>query len=445
MGHAVPEIVCGQAVSATPLQAARGIVATGALVAAVFILGLGGWSAYAPLESAAMAPGVVEAMSSRKTVQHLEGGIVGAILVRDGDRVAAGQPLLRLDGTRARTALVALKGQLWDALAGEARLLAERDGLDTVAFPAELTARRHERAVAAILAGQSGIFAARRELSASRIGLIEQRVAEVRQEITGLQAQERALDTRLRLSAEAVATVGALVDRGLERRPRLLALQSERADAEGRRGQVIAEIARAEQRIAESRLSVLNLRNDLQSRIVDELRDTQKRIHELQEQTRAAQDVQSRAEVRAPVAGVVTNLRVHTVDGVIGPGAELLDIVPAEDRLIVAARLRPDDIDVVHAGMPAEVRLLPYKQRRIAPLSGTVAYVSADRLTDPSSGEPYYAAKIAVDERQVQTLDPVAMISGMPAEVQIRTGERTVAMYALAPILDSFNRAFREQ
>jgi HlyD family secretion protein len=412
------------AVPQTPLPRVRGLVLAGATLAVDFVFGTGIWAAYAPLESAAHATGVVEVESSRKTVQHLEGGIIGTILAQDGEHVVAGQPLIHLDDTKARTQLVALQGQYWDALAGEARLIAERDGADAPTYPNTLTSRHDEPAIALVVDGQNKIFQTRRTLQRSKTELIHQRIGFINEEIAGIRE---------------------LVAKGLERKPRLLSLQRDLAEISGKRGETIAAIARAQQTIVESQVSILNQQNDMQNEVAGSLRDTQKKIHELREQIQAATDVVARSEIRAPEDGIVTDLRVHTPGGVITAGEPLLDLVPNESRMVVSVQVRPEDIDVVHAGLPALVRLTPYKQRRTPMLEGTVEYLSADHLVDKHTNQPYYAAKIHVDEAKLKALVGVEMIPGMPAEVMIKTGKMTVAMYALSPVLDSFRRAFREK
>jgi len=241
-----------------------------------------------------------------------------------------------------------------------------------------------------------------------------------------------------------VATVAMLVEKGLERRPRLLNLEREAADIEGRRGEINAQISRAEQVISESHTSLLKLENDRQNEIALSLRAAQNQIFQLRERLQGANDQLLRTAVRAPEDGVVTDLRIHTPGGVIGAGAPLLDLVPRQDRLIVTARVRPEDIDVVRPGLEADVTLLPYNQRRVPPLHGTVTHVSADRLLDKRTDQPYYATKIRVRDPQAAGVDGVRIIPGMPTQVFIKTGMGTVALYALKPLLDSFNRAFRE-
>jgi HlyD family secretion protein len=429
-----------------PLKMARGIAITGIATVTLFIGVLGTWSVYAPLESAAVGPGVIEAETSRKTIQHFEGGIIGEILVKDGDAVRAGQTLIRLDDTKPRTTLMALQGQFWDSLAREARLIAERDGKDTITWPERLEVQKADAGVAQVLAGQQKIFTTRRELFDSKRQVIEQRINQVNEEIAGYRAQEVASRQRIALINEEIKGVKELADKGLERKPRLLQLQRDLADIEGRRGELAAQIAKAQQTIAESDVQIINQQNDTQNDVANQLRDTQQKIHELSEQMQAASDVLSRIEVKAPQDGVVTDLKVHTRGGVIQAGEPLMDLVPAKDNLIVTVQVRPEDINVVREGLPAHVRLIPYKQRRTPQIDGKVIYVSADRLTDKRTNQPYYAAKVRLDAEELANLQgEIELYPGMPAEAMIRTGESTVAFYALAPVLDSFHRAFREK
>ena len=431
----------------TPLARMRELVLAGTALVGIFVIGAGTWAAFAPLESAAVASGVVVSSSHRKTIQHLEGGIIRQILVHDGDEVKAGQSLIRLDNTKARTSLAAIKGQLWDAKAREARLLAERDGADSIDFPADLLAQQSDPTVAATIAGQRTIFETRRQLQDSKIAMIGERVKEVNEEITGRQSELAALETRRLLLQDEISGVQQLVAKGLERKPHLLQLQRDLATIDGQHGDTLAQIAKARQTIDESQVEILSLKNDRQREIADELRDTQKKLHELQEEAQAASDVLARTDVRAPEDGTVTDLRVHTPGGVINAGEPLLDLVPEADTLIIEAEVRPEDIDRVHEGLPAQVRLLPYKERRTPPLDATVTYVSADRIVDKRTNQAYFAAKLRVDQRELKALghDEVRMVPGMPSEVMIKTGRSTVAIYALSPILDSFHRAFSEK
>jgi HlyD family secretion protein len=429
---------------ATPMKAMRGLVASGVAAVAIFVVAGGIWSVFAPLESAAVGAGQVEAESFRKRIEHLEGGIIGQILVHDGDVVQPGQVLVRLDGTKARTTLQALRGQYWDALAAEARLLAERDGAAEIRFPEALLQSR-DPAAARVIAAQQKIFATRRSLLQTKTDLYRQRIAEVNEEIGGYTAQEAAATRRIGFIEEEIADLRKLLDKGLAQKPRLLELQRDHADIQGRHGDLIAQIAKAKQTIAENEVNILNLQNDGQKEVASDLRDTQKKLHELTEQIEAAEYVLMRIEVKSPEAGVVTDLKFHTPGGVVQPGDRLMYLVPQDDRLIVTMQVKPEDINAVRPGLSASVRLMPYKQRRTPPIDGTVTYVSADKLTDKKTNQPYYAARIRLDAEMLAKMPEVELVPGMPAEAMIRTGERTVAFYALSPVLDSFHRAFREK
>ena len=383
--------------------------------------------------------------SSRKTIQHLEGGIIREILVADGDVVHAGQTLISLEDTKARAEAESLQGQLWDATAREARLQAEQRGDQRVSFPAELaTARNANPSLAAVLAGQQSIFETRRQVFQSQAAVNRDRRAQVEKEIEGLTAQQSAASKRIEIVREEADTVSMLVNKGLERRPRLLSLQREMADIEGRRGEIVAQISRAEQVINKSQATLIKLENDRQSEIAQSLREVQSQIFQIRERLQAADDQLARTAVKAPEDGVVTDLRIHTPGGVVGAGAPLLDLVPRQDRLVVTARVRPEDIDVVRPGLSADVNLLPYNQRRVPRLKGIVTRVSADRLLDKRTDQPYYATKIRVEDPRVTEIDGIRIIPGMPAQVFIKTGRGTVALYALKPLLDSFNNAFHE-
>jgi len=422
----------------------RGVTRTGNLLVGCFVLGLGTWSTFASLESAAIAVGTVESESSRKTIQHLEGGIIRKILVADGDVVRAGQILISLEDTKARAEVQSLQGQLWDAMAREARLQAEQHGHERVSFPAKLEMMQNENpSAAAVLAAQQSIFETRRQVFQSQAAINREKKSQVEKEIEGLRAQESAASRRIEIVREEAATVAILVNKGLERRPRLLNLERETADIEGRRGEIVAQISRAEQVINESQVTLLKLESDRQNEIAQSIREAQNQIFQIRERLQGAEDQLLRTAVRAPEDGVVTELRIHTLGGVIGAGAPLMDLVPRQDRLIVTARVRPEDIDVVHSGLSADVTLLPYNQRRVPRLQGTVTHVSADRLVDKRTDQPYYAAKIRVHSL-IAGINGVQIVPGMPAQVFIKTGSGTVALYALRPLLDSFNNAFRE-
>ena len=429
----------------TPFLRLRLLAACAFTVVGVFIIGFGLWAAYAPLESAAIAAGAIEAESSRKTIQHLEGGIIGRILVSDGDEVTAGQPLIQLDATRTRASVQMLQMQIWDAQALEARLVAEREGNETLAFPAALVlAARTEPSLAETMAGQVNIFNTRHGLQSSRIEVIQQRKAQSEREIAALRFEAEAATKRAAIIKDELATVTPMVKKGLQTRARLLQLQREQAEYDGRIGETLAQVSRAEQAVGESEAMILQLKNDQFTEIAQNLRDTQAVIFQLRERIQAADDVLARTVIRAPEAGTITDLRIHTLGGIIAAGEPLMDLVPRQDRLIVMAHVKPEDIDLVRPGLEARVRLMAYKHRRVPPVEGVLTYVSADRFVDKETQRAYYTARVRIDEASLHDLPEVEIMPGMPAEVLIKTGQFTVAQYMLRPFLDSFNRAFRE-
>lgn len=413
-------------------------------IVGVFLAGFVGWAALAPLESAAIAPGVVSVDGNRKTVQHLEGGIVGEILVREGDRIAAGQVLIRLDDTTPRASLELLHGRWMVASALEARLEAERDGQAAVRFPASLLARRGDPKARQIVEGQTNVFEARREALASQTAILKQRVAQYSEEIVGIEGQIQAETEQLALVREELEDVRTLYKKGLTRKPRLLQLQRRTAEIEGSRNMHQAQIARARQSIAESRMRTADLETSMLNQVVEELRKVQAELYDLNERVRAAKDVLARTDIRAPLAGTVVDLQVHTAGGVIAAGQPLLDIVPSDRRLVVEARVNPRDIDVVRQGLEAQVRFTAFNQRHRAPALGTLTSVSADLLTDETSGETYYLARVELVETQAVSIDLDELYPGMQAEVMIVTGARSALDYLLEPLMKSFNRAFRE-
>ncbi len=431
--------------AASPMSRLRSVARTGNLLIGFFVIGLGTWSALAPLSSAAIASGVVEPETSRKTVQHLEGGIIRQIRVKNGDAVTSGQVLIDLDDTKFRSERDSLQGQLWDAEARRARLLAEQDDADSIIYPPEMLAAMADHpAIGAIVAGQKRIFETRRQVMRSEIAITEEKMKQVQQEIVGLVAQKAALTERVEISRQELESVTTLTTKGLEKKSRVLNLQREKADIAGRVGEISAQISRAYQVNSEAQAYLVKLRSDRLNEVAQTMRETETQILQLSERMRAIDDQLARTEIRAPEDGIIMDLRVHTTGGVIGAGEPLVDLVPRKSRLVVSARVRPEDINLVHPGLVAQVHLLPYNQRRVPLLKGTVGYVSADRLVDKQTGQSYYAATIHVVDERLATMSGVELVAGMPAQTLIETGTSSVAFYALRPLLDSFNRAFRE-
>ncbi|WP_207481385.1 HlyD family type I secretion periplasmic adaptor subunit [Arenibaculum pallidiluteum] len=429
---------------ATASQSVRGLRRVGWLTIAIFFGGFGGWAWQAPLTSAAVASGVVAPDGKRRTVQHLEGGIVDEILVREGTQVAAGQPVLRLADVRARSQNESLEQQVRILSAIEARLVAEQKNLPAPAFPAELTASSDPRVVEVVTL-QSELFETRRAARRSQEVVLDQRILQLREEIAGHQARIRSQDAQLALIVEEAKGVRELVDKGLERRPRLLALERAKADIEGDRATSRAEIARAEQAIGEARAQILAETERWQNQVGADLADTRTKLATTRSEIQATRDALERTLVRSPVAGQVMEMRITTSGGVIRAGDPIMDVVPADAELVIDAQVSPMDIDDVHVGLEAHVVLSAFKQRNLPRLTGTVRDVTADRLTDQRTGQPYFLARVVVPREEMARLAPgLAMTPGMPAEVMIATGERTMLDYLVQPFLDSLRRSFRE-
>jgi HlyD family type I secretion membrane fusion protein len=434
---------------ATPISAvradARGPIIAGLVVVLGFFGGFGGWAALAPLAGAVVADGVVKVEANRQAVQHLEGGLVKQILVEDGARVEAGDVLIRLDETAARAAVDMLAAQS-DALRGlEARLVAERDGSDRIGFPDDLVARQHESQIAALLAGQLSLFDARRRAFEGQRLLQVQKIAQSEAQIDGYASQLRSQQRQMALVEEEARGTRELYEKGFAPKTKVLALDRTTASLDGQRGELVADIARSNQQIGETRLQILQLAKDRLSEIADQLRDTQTKLLEVAPRLAAARDTLDHTELKAPRAGYVVGLTAFTVGGVIAKGEHVLDVVPVASPLVIEGQVKPEDIEGLRPGARAEVRLTAYKQRTVPTVRGTVSKLSADRLTDPRTGAGYYLIQVALDPDALAALPAVRLSPGMPAEIMVPTRDRTALDYLLAPLTAGFDRALREK
>lgn len=420
------------------------IVRAGMVVIAVLVLVVGGFMAFAPLSGAVVAPAFVRVDTFRKTVQNLEGGIVRRILVREGQKVAAGEPVVVLGDVRVSSTYDSLRTALDGEIAREARLQAEAALAPAVRFPEELLSRQQDPRVAELMGRESALFATRRSTLESQIRLLRTQVAETRAEITATEAEIVSDEAAIALAREDADAAEQLISQGFVTRTRVLAVQRTVADYEARRNENRADLARARQRVSELELRILGQRNAYTQQAVDELKDATAKVFDLRERFRASADVAERQTVTAPVAGTVVDLKVTTVGAVVGPRDPLMDVVPENPDLIVEARVRPEDINYVKTGSDADVRLTAFKQRLTPVVSGKVVLVSADRLADRASGTAYYSVHVRLDAASLREAGNLTVSAGMPAEVYVKTVSRTPLLYLLDPFVGYVRKAMRE-
>jgi HlyD family secretion protein len=418
---------------------------TGLLILLLAILLGGGWLAFVPLAGAVVVPGNLVVQSNVKTIQHPTGGVVAEIKVADGARVAAGDLLLRLDATQAQASLQTVSKQLDESRARISRLTAERDGLSQPEFPAALMARSVEDNVRSVVASEVSLFKARSDGRKSQKELLQSKIAQLSQETSGLEAQVNSKAEQLELIAGELVGVKDLYDKRLVPLMRLTTLQRESARVEGERGQLIFSIAETKSKVDEAQLQIARLNQDFRTDVVKELGETQGKEAELVERGVAARDVLDRVEMRAPTSGVIHQLSAHTIGGVIRPGEAIMEIVPDTDDLLVEARLQPQDIDHVRPGQKAFVRFSAFNQRVTPQLTGTVSLVSADTSHDQQTNTHYFTVRIVLPDDERRRLGGLQLVPGMPAEVFMQTGSRTMMNYLLKPITEQMNRAFVEQ
>jgi HlyD family secretion protein len=426
-----------------PAPRTRAPLVFGLAVSLAFVGGFGAWSALAPLAEAAIAPGVIKVEGNRRTVQHLEGGIVREILVRDGSKVQAGQVLMRLEDTQSDATLETNRAQRWALLAQDARLTAEALRAKEVTFPAELLSSNHPRAMDAVL-GQRALFEARMASLNSQLQVLQARIDQQNAAISGSRGQLASARRQLELIRQEERMRSGLVGQGLARLPDLLAVQRALAGLEGSIQQYTGEIERAQATIAEAQRQIQQTLDQRLQEVSGELREVRGKLAEADERVRAAADVQARRDILAPESGTVVNMRIFTLGAVVKPGDPVMDLVPDHDRLVAEVNVQPSDIDVVYPGLKAEVRLPAFKQRLVPYLHGEVTWVAADVTVNDQSRQQYYRSYVLIDRDQLAHLPNVFLTPGMPVEAHVQTGERSFFRYITQPIRDSFHRAFRE-
>ncbi|MFL5332788.1 MAG: HlyD family type I secretion periplasmic adaptor subunit [Geminicoccaceae bacterium] len=423
----------------------RKLTLCGTSLIALFGGTIGLWAATSNLSGAVMAGGEFVVDSSVKKVQHPTGGIVGSLLVHEGDRVNEGDIVVRLDETVTRANLQVVSKQLDELIGRQARLEAERDGASEVQIPSEFAARMSEPEIKKIMDSERILFTARLGARASQKDQLRKRISQSQDEITGLKAQQEAKVREATLITDELEGVRGLYKKNLVPLTRLNALERDAASIQGQQGQLIAGVAQAEGRIAETSLQIIQVDEETRASALKDLREAQGQIAELTERRVAAQDQLKRTDLRAPATGFVHQLNIHTVGGVISPAEPVMLIVPANDSLDLEAKVQPQDIDQLALGQLAHIRLHASNSRTTPELDGKVTRISADVTKDQRTGAPYYTMSVEISTDQLKKLDGhVKLMAGMQAEVFVEVNRRTPFEYLMKPLKEQFARAFRE-
>ncbi|MFZ0457327.1 MAG: HlyD family type I secretion periplasmic adaptor subunit [Rhodoplanes sp.] len=416
-----------------------------AVAAIILVIGLGGWAATTEFAGAVIAPGQVVVNSNHKKVQHPTGGVIGELLVREGDQVNAGDILVRLDDTQTRTNLAIVTKALDEMAARQAREEAERDGADKIDFSADLLARMDNPDVAKAVNGERRQFDVRSAAREGQRSQLKERIVQLNEEISGNEAQIASKANQIEWITKELASVNQLWAKNLVPYNRVTALEREKERLEGERGQLLAAIAQAKGKITEINLQILQIDQEMRSEVGRDLAEIRAKTAELVEKKVAAEDLLRRVDIRAPIDGTVFQLSVHTVGGVIMAGEVIMLVVPATDSLEVETKVQPQDIDQIRIGQPAALRFTAFNMRTTPELNGQVSRVSADVSEDQKTGVRYFTVRIAVPPEELAKLGNFKIISGMPVEAFIHTTSRTVISYLVRPLTDQLQRAFREK
>jgi epimerase transport system membrane fusion protein len=399
------------------------------------------WAGFAPLDGAAHAAGTVMVKSYRQVVQHLEGGIISEIKVQNGDSVRAGEALLVMDNTQSMAQLEIANAQFVALKAREARLIAERDGLDAVTFSEALSATASS--VRQEIQAQNGIFLARHAANAGAVEVLQQRIGQLREKVAGLEALRASKLTLAASFAEELGDTEVLLSQGFSNKTRLREFERNHATFEGQAAEHASDIASTEVQIGETRLQILQLQREFQNEVAMQLGETQTNLNDINERLTALRDIVSRTVVKAPVAGVVNGMQFHTEGGVIAPGTQIADIVPQGSELIIDAQVSPMDIDRVAIGLDATIRFSAFGSS-VPTIFGKVINLSADAFQNPQTGAPFYMAQVEVTPEGMADLGDFVLLPGMPAEIFINSGSRTFLQYVFKPFSNALARSFIE-
>jgi HlyD family secretion protein len=429
------------------LQSIQRYMVVGMVMFGVVTFGIGGWAATSQLSGAVIGQGVVVVDSSVKKVQHATGGIVGELRVREGDRVNAGDILIRLDETQTLANAMIVTKSVDELLARQARLEAERDSADELVFPKSLLDRtKDSRSDAArAITAETKLFDLRRQARSGQKAQLKERSAQLQEEIKGYAGQVEAKQKEVELIHQELEGVRSLWQKNLVPIQRLTSLERDTARLEGERSQLGGTIAQSKGKIAEIELQVIQVDQDLRSEVGKDLIETRSKLSELAERKTAAVDQLNRIDIRAPQSGRVHELSVHTVGGVIAPGEQIMLIVPDADALAVDVKITPRDIDQVYAGQTATMRFAAFNQKTTPEVEGQVSVLSPDITQDQRTGASYYTARVSLKSQELEKLGGAKLVPGMPVDVFIKTQGRTALSYLIKPLQDQAERAFKER
>ncbi|HBN47765.1 MULTISPECIES: HlyD family type I secretion periplasmic adaptor subunit [Thalassospira] len=424
-------------------QSLRKPIMAGIIVIAVGFGGFFSWAFTAELDSAAVASGSVIVDSRKKVVNHFEGGILKKLLVEEGDRVKAGQTLMLLDGTRSESELGQLRGERYGLIAKLARLRAEQSGRGEIDFPEQILNAEQDY-VADILLDEKRLFGKRNEVYDAKRNAQAKQIEQFDAEARALESQINARTRQEKLVAEQLKGIRQLAEKGFATRTQLVEIENNWSDLVGDMGEFKAQKAAAEQQKAEAEINLASIEMEWQSDIATEIQEAQLALNDVTQRIRASEDVLNRREVKAPQDGIVANIQIRTPGGVISPAEPIMDIIPENEPLLIEAMINRQDIDSVHVGSKAQIKLTAYSQRRLAPLDGEVRYVAADQTVDEKRDSSYYIVRAAINPDALAKRDDIEIRPGMPADILILKSPRRAIDYLIDPITESMSRAFRE-
>lgn len=434
-----------QAAITHDLVSVRRYVLLGFLTILALIAGFGGWAATTDLAGAVIAPGTVVVSGNVKKVQHPTGGVVSQILVKNGDTVKAGDVLVRLDETITRASLQLITKQIDELTGRSSRLKAERDDAPSVTFPTALVSRLSEPDVAQIVTGEQVLFESRVKTRSSQKQQLGERITGLKQEQTGNLAQAESKAREIQLIKKELEGLERLEAQQLVRTEKMTAMRREQARLEGEMAQLSSAAGQSKDKMAEIEIQRLAIDSEAKSEVIKELREIQGKIIELSERRTAAEDQLRRVELRSPSDGIVEQMSVFTVGGVINPAEPLMVVVPQHEQLVIDAKIAPVDIDQARSHTAAVVRFPAFNQRTTPSLNGTIKSVSAEVTKEPQSNLQYYVARVKIDDEEMAKLGELKLVPGMPVDIQIRTTERSALSYLIKPMEDQFAKAFKER